>query len=111
LSQTIEELYENSWQYRFGVERRIGQAWAVRGGYYYDSTPAPAASVSPLLPDSSRNGFCLGGSWTNGRIRFDAGTWYVLGKDRSTEGSNRDRYDGTYKASAFTFGASFGYAF
>jgi len=111
LSQTIPEDYTNSWQFRLGVERRLGRSWAVRGGYYRDQSPAPAESISPLLPDSDRNGFCLGGSWTNGKVRFDAGTWYVRGSERSTEGRNRDRYDGTYKASAITFGASFGYGF
>jgi long-chain fatty acid transport protein len=111
LSQSIVEEYENSWQFRFGLERRLGPSWAIRGGYYIDETPAPAASISPLLPDSSRHGFCLGGTWTNGRVRLDAGSWYVAGKERSTEGSNRDQYDGTYKAKAFTFGASLGYRF
>ena len=28
-------------------------AWTVRGGYFYDETPAPPASISPLLPDST----------------------------------------------------------
>jgi long-chain fatty acid transport protein len=111
LSQSIPEEYQNSWQYRLGIERRIGRTWAVRGGYFYDTTPVPPESVSPLLPDSSRHGFCVGGSWTNGRVRFDLGSWYLKGKDRSTEGVNRDHYDGTYKPSAITLGASFGYAF
>ena len=111
LNRAIVEGYTNSWQFRFGMERRFGRAWAARGGYYYDKSPAPSASVSPLLPDSNRNGFCAGGSWTSGRVRFDLGTWYVKGSDRSTEGLNRDNYNGTYKASAFTLGASFGYGF
>jgi long-chain fatty acid transport protein len=111
LSQTVVEDYANSWQFRLGVERRLGQTWTVRGGYYRDQSPAPSESISPLLPDTDRNGFCLGGSWTNGKVRFDVASWYVRGSERSTEGTNRDRYDGTYKASAITFGASFGYGF
>jgi long-chain fatty acid transport protein len=111
LSQTLAENYENTWTFRLGVERRIGRTWAVRGGYFRDPSPAPAASLSPILPDSDRNGFCLGGSWTNGRIRFDLGSWYVKGSDRSTAGTSRDNYNGTYRASAIAFGASFGYGF
>jgi long-chain fatty acid transport protein len=111
LSEVIVENYSNSFQYRFGVEREINEAWTVRGGYFWDESPAPPASVSPLLPDANRNGFALGGSWISGRVRVDAGAWYVLSGDRSTNGVNRDRFDGTYKSHAFTLGVSLGYEF
>jgi long-chain fatty acid transport protein len=111
LNEVIVEDYSNSFQYRFGVEREISEAWTVRGGYFWDESPAPSASISPLLPDANRNGFALGGSWTSGQLRLDAGAWYVLGSDRSTQGVNRDRFDGTYKSHAITFGVSFGYEF
>jgi long-chain fatty acid transport protein len=111
LDQTIEEQYENSFQYRFGLERVISDTWAVRGGYFFDETPAPPASISPLLPDANRNGFCLGGSYTSGQLRVDASTWYVRAGERSTGGQNRDGYDGTYKSSALTLGVSLGYTF
>jgi long-chain fatty acid transport protein len=111
LNQTIEEDYESSFQYRFGVERLLGEAWAIRGGYFYDETPSPAASMSPILPDTSRNGFCLGGSWISGSLRLDGAAWYVSGSERSTEGTNRDHYDGSYKSHALTLGISLGYAF
>jgi long-chain fatty acid transport protein len=83
----------------------------VRGGYFFDETPAPPASISPLLPDANRNGFCLGGSYTSGQLRVDASTWYVRAGERSTGGQNRDGYDGTYKSSALTLGVSLGYTF
>jgi long-chain fatty acid transport protein len=111
LSGAISEEYTNSFQYRFGVERTLNDRWAVRGGYFWDETPAPPASVSPLLPDSDRNGFCLGASWTSGKWRVDAASWLVLAGDRSTEGLNRDGYQGTYKSSAFTLGVFLGYVF
>jgi hypothetical protein len=41
----------------------------------------------------------------------DGGSWVVLSKGRSTEGVNRDRYDGTYDAHAVTLGLSVGYGF
>lgn len=110
-SQTIVEDYQDIWQFRVGIERRLNERWAVRGGYHFDKTPVPAASVSPLLPDQNRHGFSLGGSWTEGRLRIDAGAWYLRLAPRSTEGANRDRYNGTYDNSAFTFGVSLGYVF
>lgn len=113
LDSVIPENYENIWQIRAGLERRLEEGWAVRLGYHYDKTPVPTESVSPLLPDNDRNGLSLGGSWTspNGRVRFDVGAWYLFLAKRSTEGRSRDGYNGSYDNFAFTLGASFGYRF
>ena len=111
LSETIVEDYSNSFQYRIGVERVLNDTFALRGGYFFDETPAPPASLSPLLPDANRNGFALGGTWKSGKWRVDAGTWFILSDKRSTDGLNRDDYNGIYKSKAFTLGLSLGYAF
>jgi long-chain fatty acid transport protein len=111
LDQTIREEYENSWQYRVGAERALGPTWAIRGGYYYDQSPAPAASVSPILPDPNRHALAIGGSWISRRLRVDGALGYVIGRDRSTEGVNRDGYDGTYRSTGFVLSAFLGYAF
>jgi long-chain fatty acid transport protein len=111
LSSIVTEDYKNSWQFRFGAERRLNDAWSVRGGYFFDQTPSPAESVSALLPDSSRNGFALGGTWRGRRVFLDAGAWYVHSNQRSTEGVNRDHFDGTYTSHAITLGVSLGYSF
>ena len=111
LSSNIPEDFQDSRQYRIGVERQLGDTWAVRGGYFYDETPSPPESVTPLLPDASRNGFCLGGSWKRGRVRVDGAAWYVKMKERSTEGVERDNYNGTYSGKALTLGLSLGYSF
>jgi long-chain fatty acid transport protein len=111
LNEVIVEQYNDSFQYRFGVQREITEAWTARGGYFWDETPSPPGSMSPLLPDSDRHGIALGGSWTRGQLRLDAGTWLVLSSRRSTAGQNRDRFDGSYKGRAITFGMSLGYEF
>jgi long-chain fatty acid transport protein len=111
LSQSIVENYKNSWQYRMGLERRLNETWAVRGGYFFDQSPAPAESISPLLPDADRNGFALGGTWKSGRFHADAAMWVLLSPARSTEGVSRDSFDGTYKSHAVTLGIFLGYSF
>jgi long-chain fatty acid transport protein len=113
LDSVIREDYENSWQLRAGVERRLEEGWALRLGYHYDRTPVPTASVSPILPDNDRHGIAMGWSWTSAsqHLRVDAGAWYLFLPERSTEGQSRDGYDGTYDNSAFTLGASLGYRF
>jgi len=111
LSTVVEEDYENSRIYRVGIERRIGENWAVRGGYYFDETPSPAASVSPLLPDADRHGLALGFSYRAGSWSVDVANWYLIFKQRSTEGVNRDNYNGTYDNSAELFAVSVGKRF
>ena len=110
-NQTIPEGYSDSWQFRVGLQRRLNRSWTVRGGYHYDQSPAPTASVSPILPDADRNGVAAGATWKSGSLWIDIGTWYLLFKSRSTEGVNYDHYNGTYSNSALTFGVSFGYSF
>ncbi len=46
LREDVVEKYSNSMQYRIGVERRLGETLAVRGGYFLDKTPSPVESVS-----------------------------------------------------------------
>src|SRR5262249_14929720 len=111
LSQDIVENYSSEFQFRFGAERRFGDRYAIRGGYFFDKSPAPPESVSPLLPDSNRNGFALGGTWKPGRFHADAALWYLASPDRSAEGVHRDSFNGTYKSHAVTLGIFLGYSF
>lgn len=107
----IPENYKNSFQARLGVERVINEWWEVRGGYFFDQTPSPASSMSPLLPDASRHGLALGGSFVQRNWRLDAGLWYVAFRSRSTAGTSRDSYNGTYDNAAVTLSASVAYQF
>jgi long-chain fatty acid transport protein len=113
LDSVIREDYHNSWQVRAGVERRLEEGWALRLGYHYDRTPVPTESVSPILPDNDRHCLSIGWSWTSTsrHVFVDAGLWYLFLPQRSTEGQNRDGYNGTYQNSAVTLGASLGYRF
>jgi long-chain fatty acid transport protein len=111
LSGTIQELYENSWQFRFGLERVLNDSWAVRGGYFYDQSPSPPESVGPLLPDADRHGAALGASWTHARLRLDFAYWHLFIKERSSEGLNRDAYNGTYSNRADLFALSLNLGF
>jgi long-chain fatty acid transport protein len=112
LSEEFIEDYEDTFQFRFGLERLLGEHWAARAGYFYDQTPSPAESVSPLLPDADRHGIALGlGLDPSGPFHLDAGMWIILSPERSTEGVNRDSYNGTYQSKAVTVGLSIGYQF
>lgn len=111
LSTTVVEGYQNSRIYRIGLERRLNDAWTVRGGYYFDETPSPPESVSPLLPDADRNGLALGFSYGTGSWSVDVAYWHLFFKERSTEGVNRDNYNGTYNNGANLLAVSLGKRF
>ncbi|HUK12962.1 MAG TPA: outer membrane protein transport protein, partial [Thermoanaerobaculaceae bacterium] len=56
---------------------------------------------SPLLPDSDRTGVSVGASWSySQKSRLDVSYMYLPFKDRSTDGVNNDKFDGTYKTTA-----------
>mgnify|MGYP001336771322 CR=1 FL=1 len=111
LREVVVQDYADSMQIRVGAERRFGTTWAVRGGYSFTDSPAPAAALSPLLFDADRHGFTLGGSWQQGALRVDAAGGFVSGKPRSTGGTSRDGYEGSYETRALTAGLSVGYVF
>ena len=111
LSTVVEENYENSRIYRIGLERRLNESWVVRGGYYFDETPSPPESVSPLLPDADRHGLALGFSYTASTWNLDVAYWHLFFKERSTEGVNRDEYNGTYANGANLLAVSVGKRF
>ena len=111
LSTTVEEGYENSRIYRIGLQRRLNDAWVVRGGYFFDETPSPPESVSPLLPDADRNGLALGFTYNASSWNFDVAYWHLFFKERSTEGVNQDDYNGTYQNGANLLAVSIGKRF
>ena len=110
----IPENWEDVFNLRTGLEYRKGGTanWAWRGGYYFDQTPQPTAGVGPLLPDSDRHGLTAGAGWRNGTgTTVDAYFLAVLAGERSTEGINRDGYDGTYQSGSMSAGVSLGLTF
>ena len=53
----------------------------------------------------------MGAGWRNAKTNVDAYALYLIIPDRSTEGVNRDGFDGTYSLNTFVFGASLGVKF
>ena len=107
---TIVEDYSDSWQVRLGAEHRL-PSWTYRFGWYYDKAAAPRQSVGPLLPDADRNGpsIGIGVPFRGGKWHLDAYELAVFVSQRSTDGVNRDGYDGTYKSFVNSAGASLEY--
>lgn len=110
-NRVIVENYEDAIQFRAGAEHRL-ETWTYRFGYYYDRWAAPAESVSPLLPDAGRNGVSLGYGADLGadkRWHLDLYELALFVQHRTTEGVQRDGYDGEYKSFVNALGFSLAY--
>lgn len=108
LNSVIPEDYEDNFQIRTGAEHRL-PGWTYRFGYYYDQAAAPTESLTPLLPDASRHGATLGLGFAFGadkRWTLDLYNLALFVENRSTEGKERDGYDGVYKSFVNAAGAS-----
>jgi long-chain fatty acid transport protein len=110
LSGTIPLAYRNAWQARLGLERQLFRSWRARAGYFFEQSPAPAATLSPFLPDGDRHGVAAGVAWTARKLRVDAGGFYAFSPARASAGGVQG-YAGTYQTSQAGAALSVGFVF
>ena len=103
--------YDDVFSVRTGAEYSYSDALDLRFGYYYDPSPQPEKSMSPLLPDTDRHGLTLGFGYHTGPWTVDAFDLIMIFLERDTEGQSLDGYNGTYSSWANLFGVNIGYAF
>jgi len=105
--------WDDSNSFRFGANRTINPTWDVRFGLLYDRTPQPTVNVSPLLPDSDREGASFGIGWHHGPWVMDATEFALHFKKRSTMGisSADNNFNGTYRTDANLISLNLGYRF
>src|SRR4029453_19228602 len=93
----IVEDYDDAFAVRLGAEHRLA-SWTYRFGYYFEQEAAPSESVSPLLPHTPRPGVSLWFGFEPWKgVIVDVYNLGIFTEQRSTEGVNRDGYDGEYK--------------
>lgn len=118
--RTLYESYRDTHGFRFGSEWRQSEKLTLRGGYLYHTAAAPPQTVTPLLPEGSRNEVTLGAGFRLGaRLHADVAYQYVKQNDR--RGRLRDSPDGSpptvalnsgvYDFGAHLFGVTFAYTF
>lgn len=108
LNQVIREDYGDQWAVRVGAEHRLTN-YTYRLGYYYDQAAAPPESLTPLLPDANRHGATIGLGLNRGKWTIDAYNLFLFVEKRSTEGRERDNYNGVYKSYVNALGATLAY--
>lgn len=108
---TREQNWEDSSAYRFGINHNATENWQVRLGAVYDNNPQPVEAVSPLLPDSDRIGVTFGAGYQHGPWLIDFAGFVLHFKDRDTEGTNAEGFNGTYETDAMLWSINLGYRF
>ena len=103
-----EENWDDIFTYRLGLvlDRPSGNQW--RFGFVTDPSPQPTAAVSPLLPDSDRNGYTLGWGHEGSRSTVDLALMYLDFDDRVNDVS-QDGFNGIYSQQGWLLSATFGF--
>jgi long-chain fatty acid transport protein len=94
----ISSPYPDTTSFRVGIERRVNHVVTMRVGYSYEPTPMPIQSISPVLFDANRHALALGATFTQSAWRIDLSSGVRLLQQRTTEGTNPEGFDGTYKS-------------
>jgi long-chain fatty acid transport protein len=104
----LDEMWDDSFQYRFGWRFNTSERTQWRFGYLYDETPQPEQTVSPVLPDANRNDFTFGYGYKSDKFWVDLAVMYVA-FDNRTVNESEVFYFGEYSQDAWLFAASFGF--
>lgn len=109
--RTQYEGYKDSHAIRTGLEYARSAKSTFRLGYLYHTAAAPVQTVTPLLPEGSRNEFTIGyGAELSGGLHLDVA--YQLVKQNDRRGRAYTTFNnGLYQFGASLFGAGLSYTF
>jgi len=82
--QTILFRWKDTVRYSVGIQQSILPGLSVRGGYYFDPSPIPDGTLSPLIPDvGDKSSFNVGlGLSLLGLVSLDVNYEYIIWKGR-----------------------------
>jgi long-chain fatty acid transport protein len=109
-SLSIPTRFGTAWRGSMGIERVLGDHWAVRAGYAYDRSPQATTTLQPFFHDEDRYSFTAGAGWKSGTTEIDAFARYSSAS-RSTLGTSELGYDGLYKTTGLSFGLNLTFGF
>jgi len=66
-----DKKWEDVWAYRFGVNYKLNEQWAVRAGLIFDESPIPDEHVDPGLPSGDRVLYTIGSTFNMSNFTFE----------------------------------------
>lgn len=112
---SIENKWQDTWLLSVGADYRINDAFTIRGGLAYETSPIDDQSTRmAVIPDTDRVWFSLGASWyPNNDLQFDVGATYLMGVGDKDLYSDVDGYKvGEYDSlDAYLLGVQMQYRF
>lgn len=107
--------YEDSYSIRVGLEYRLNDAFALRGGYIRDNQAVPDKYVEPSLPEGNRNIYSLGFGY---RFVFENfldvtidGAYMLLRQEEREITDSVEDFNGVYNSLANMYALSIGWTF
>ncbi len=82
---SIDLRWENKIQYRVGLEYKLSDQFALRGGYYYDPAVGPDETLTILLPQFTYNVVTFGLGYQTEKISLDLAIEHLMGGDRTID--------------------------
>ncbi|MCP5050562.1 MAG: hypothetical protein GY940_25585 [bacterium] len=74
--------WDDTVDFKFGVEYKVTPKLALRAGYYVDGSPAPTDTLNIMLPSTDYKVVTFGFGYKAGRLNIDFGFEYLSGEDR-----------------------------
>jgi len=107
--------WHNTWNLGLGANYQFNETWQARGGYFYYPAAIPERTWDPGNPESSRNGFTLGGSFNRPSFTIDLAYNLILFNDRTISNSvgatSASTVNGKYETTAQILSANVTYKF
>jgi long-chain fatty acid transport protein len=114
VSTSAEKNWEDVVAIYVGAEYRVTDPLALRLGFRYDPSPAPAETLGPELPDSDRLYYSAGVGYKYRAWTFDLAYMYVDKKDRKVDNldmATLSGFDGEWSGDAHLVALDVGYNF
>jgi long-chain fatty acid transport protein len=87
-ASALELRWDDSVDIRFGAEYKLTDCLAIRGGYYYNPSPAPEETLNIMLPNVDYKVVTLGLGYEKKKFVFDFAFEYLTADDRFVDPMN-----------------------